>query len=124
MNRQQTDNDVEKLDNYKASSYINYQGDKLVNRFTAYSYWKLTKAMDSHNIARGRNTRMELVLKQITQPVLLIGISSDILCPVEEQAYMAAHIPDCKYEAISSEYGHDGFLIETIAINRILASWF
>ncbi|KAA5532414.1 homoserine O-acetyltransferase [Taibaiella lutea] len=124
MNRQQTDNDIEKLDNYKASAYISYQGDKLVNRFNAYSYWKLTKAMDSHNIARGRSTNLELALKQITQPVLLIGISSDILCPVAEQEYMALHIPDCRYEAIDSEYGHDGFLIETAAINGILGDWF
>ena len=39
----QTDPDSEKLDNYKASSYINYQGDKLANRFNAFSYWLLTK---------------------------------------------------------------------------------
>jgi homoserine O-acetyltransferase/O-succinyltransferase len=123
MNEQQTDTDFEKLDHYKASSYISYQGDKLVSRFNAYSYWKLTKAMDSHNIARGRSASPALALKQMAPPVLLIGISSDILCPVAEQRYMASHIPDCRYEEISSEYGHDGFLIETAAINSILNDW-
>src|ERR1051326_7905615 len=51
---QQTDDNHNKLDNHKASSYINYQGDKLVKRFNACSYWLLTKSMDSHNLARGR----------------------------------------------------------------------
>lgn len=123
MNQQQTDDDINKLENYKAESYIRYQGDKLVNRFNAYSYWKLTKAMDSHNIARGRNTTMEAVLGQITQPVLLIGISTDILCPLAEQAYIASHIRHCRYEIIDSDYGHDAFLIEAAQINKILGDW-
>src|SRR3569833_2837998 len=43
------------VDDFKASSYQNYQGDKLVKRFNAYSYWYLTKTMDSHNVGRGRH---------------------------------------------------------------------
>jgi homoserine O-acetyltransferase/O-succinyltransferase len=100
-----------KLDNYKASSYIHYQGEKLVKRFNAYSYWLLTKAMDSHNIARGRG-KMEDVLKSIQTPTLIIGISSDMLCPVAEQKFMAQHIPNSTFVEIDSPYGHDGFLIE------------
>jgi homoserine O-acetyltransferase len=52
MVQQQTDADAEKTDHFKASSYINYQGDKLVQRFNAYSYWQLTKSMDSHHLGR------------------------------------------------------------------------
>ena len=52
--QKQTDEDKEKLDHYRASSYIQYQGDKLVKRFNAYSYWLLTKSMDTHQLARGR----------------------------------------------------------------------
>ncbi len=106
----QTD-DEHKLDNYKASSYINYQGEKLVKRFNAYSYWLLTKAMDSHNIARNRGKMVE-VLKNIQTKTLIIGISSDHLCPVAEQKFMAQHIPNSTFVEIDSPYGHDGFLIE------------
>jgi homoserine O-acetyltransferase len=124
MNQQQTDHDFAKLENYKAESYIRYQGEKLLNRFNAYSYWKLTKAMDTHNIARGREASIEATLEQIKQPTLLIGISSDLLCPINEQRNIAAHLPDCTFIEIQSEYGHDGFLIETLQINKHLREWF
>ncbi len=106
----QTDNE-NKLDNFKASTYINYQGEKLVKRFNAYSYWILTKAMDSHNIARGRS-EIKSVLNSIQTKTLIIGISSDFLCPVAEQKFMAQHIPNSHFIEIDSPYGHDGFLIE------------
>lgn len=123
INKQQTDEDNDKTDQFKASSYINYQGDKLVNRFNAYSYWKLTKAMDSHNLARGRASNTEDVLASIQQPTLLIGISSDALCPAPEQRHIAAHLPTCTYFEMDSEFGHDGFLIETETIGRHLKAW-
>jgi homoserine O-acetyltransferase/O-succinyltransferase len=106
----QTDNE-HKLDNFKASSYIHYQGEKLVKRFNVYSYWLLTKAMDSHNIARNRE-KLETVLKSIAIKTLIIGISSDQLCPVAEQKMLAAHLPNATFVEIDSPYGHDGFLIE------------
>lgn len=123
MVQQQTDPDPEKTNDHKASAYIHYQGDKLVARFNAYSYYVLGKAMDSHQVARGRGGRIDAVLQTIQQPVLLIGISSDMLCPPEEQRQMAAHLPHCRYEEIGSQYGHDGFLIETEQITACYRSW-
>lgn len=123
MVQQQTDTDPEKLDDFKASSYINYQGDKLVQRFNAYSYWALTRSMDSHNIARGRGGNLETVLKTIVQRTLIIGISSDILCPLVEQQFLAKHIPNASLIEIDSSYGHDGFMVESKLISQHLAGW-
>ena len=123
MVKQQTDTNIEKLDNYKASSYINYQGDKLVKRFNACSYWLLTKSMDSHNLARGRAILIENSLKSITQKTLIIGISSDILCPVAEQQFMSQHMPNANFVIIDSAYGHDGFMVESKIISQHLAEW-
>ncbi len=106
----QTDHE-HKLDEFKASSYIHYQGEKLVKRFNAYSYWLLTKSMDSHNLSRNRG-KIEDVLNIIRTKTLIIGISSDMLCPVTEQKFMAQHMPDATFVEIESPYGHDGFLIE------------
>ena len=110
-NSQQEDGD-EKTDNFKASSYQNYQGDKLVKRFNSFSYWYLLKAMDSHNVGRNRASISD-ALKSITAKTLVIGISSDLLFPPSEQKFLAEKIPNASYLEIDSFYGHDGFLIET-----------
>jgi homoserine O-acetyltransferase len=123
MVKTQSDNDVEKKDGFKAASYINYQGDKLVSRFNAYSYWLLTKSMDSHHIARGRGNDISQVLQSIHQQTLIIGISSDILCPLCEQQTLAAHIPNATLLEIESGYGHDGFMVESGQISVLLAQW-
>lgn len=123
MVQQQSDTDSEKLDKYKASSYILHHGDKLVQRFNAYSYWHLTKSMDSHHLARGRGGKLEPVLQGMHQKTLIIGISSDILCPLTEQHFLAAHIPNSTLLEIDSDYGHDGFMVESKIISEHLAEW-
>jgi homoserine O-acetyltransferase len=119
---QQEEND-KKVDGFKASSYQNYQGEKLVNRFNAYSYWYLTKVMDSHNVGRGRHG-VEKALSLIKAKTLVIGIKSDLLFPVEEQQYLFRHIPKAAFSEFESFYGHDGFLIETEALTNIITSFF
>ncbi len=123
MVARQKDPDSDKLDHYKASSYIQYQGDKLVQRFNAMSYWLLTKSMDSHHIGRGRGGNTALILKDIIQKTLLIGINSDILCPIAEQQFLNRHLPNANLVVIDSNYGHDGFMVETSIISQHLANW-
>lgn len=112
----------DKIDGFKAASYIDYQGNKLVSRFNAYTYWLLTKSMDSHNVARGRG-KMEEVLKQVKAKTLVVGISTDFLCPVAEQKILASNIPDAKYVEIQSPFGHDGFLVEGKKIGGEIKTW-
>ncbi|BAU54802.1 homoserine O-acetyltransferase family protein [Mucilaginibacter gotjawali] len=111
------------VDGYKASSYQNYQGEKLVNRFNAYSYWYLSKSMDSHNVGRGRRG-VEKALSLIKARTLVIGIKSDVLFPIEEQQYLFRHISKSAFAELDSFYGHDGFLIETEALTNIITSFF
>jgi len=100
-----------KTNTLKVASYLNYQGDKLVNRFDANTYVKLTKAMDSHDVYRERKMYGD-ILNDITVPVLVIGISSDILYPTSEQKELALRLGSALYEEIHSDEGHDAFLIE------------
>jgi len=99
------------LDEFRASSYQQYQGKKLANRFNAFSYWTLTKAMDNHHIGRNRGT-LEATLKKIKAKTLVIGINSDVLFPIHEQIFLKDHISHAQLGIITSAYGHDGFLVE------------
>jgi homoserine O-acetyltransferase/O-succinyltransferase len=123
MNEKQSDPEINKLDNYRASSYISYQGNKLSRRFNAYSYWLLTKAMDSHNIARNRGGDLKKALASIPQRTLIVGITSDILCPLAEQKFLTDNIPNSTLISIDSLYGHDGFMVETERIGHCLKEW-
>lgn len=115
----QLEEDTDKTADFKAASYQNYQGEKLVKRFNAYSYYLLTRAMDSHNLGRGRESLAD-ALRSIQAKTLVVGISSDVLFPVEEQKFIAKFIPKAAYFEIDSFYGHDGFLIETKQLSKAI----
>ena len=107
---------------FAVESYLRYQGEKLVDRFDANSYVHLTRQMDTHDLARGRGG-YEDVLRSIEQPALVIGIDSDILYPTEEQQELARLMPNAELEIISSQHGHDAFLIEFKQLDRSIRAW-
>ncbi|MBS1680296.1 MAG: homoserine O-acetyltransferase [Bacteroidetes bacterium] len=108
-----------KLEGFRAASYLQYQGLKLANRFNAYTYWLLTKMMDSHQVGRGRES-VEAALQKVKANTLAIGIESDILFPVSEQKFLAKNIPNASFKTIDSLFGHDGFLLEFDQLNDIV----
>ncbi len=107
----------------RAASYQRYQGEKLAKRFNAYSYWYLSKAMDSHDIARDRGSITE-ALARIQSNTLVISITNDILFPESEQKQLHDGIKNSKYEIVNSQYGHDGFLIETEKISKAITAFY
>jgi homoserine O-acetyltransferase len=117
--KSQSENDIHSIANFKSESYQRYQGEKLARRFNAFSYYKLSQGMDSHNVGRGRKT-VEEALKKIKAKTLVIGIETDILFPLVEQKFLADHIPGASFKAIQSHYGHDGFLLEFDQIELII----
>jgi len=115
-----TQNEVEdKIDNFRAASYQKYQGEKLVRRFNAFSYWTLSKIMDSHNVGRERGS-VEATLSSLKARTTIIGIESDILFPLEEQKFLYRYIPNSRLKVIVSNLGHDGFLTENDQVNEII----
>jgi homoserine O-acetyltransferase len=105
----------DQMNRFKAAHYQRYQGEKLANRFNAYSYVTLTKAMDAHNVGRNRENVKNALLK-ITAKTLIIGITTDVLFPLSEQLFLNRNISNSIYKTINSSYGHDGFLIEFEAL--------
>lgn len=121
-NLTQQDTDPNQLSDFKACTYQDYQGDKLVKRFDAYSYFALSLMLDSHNMGRGRVSN-EAALNSIKARTLVVGIDSDILFPVEEQHFIADHIPSAVYREIHSQFCHDGFLIEYQQLTSIISEF-
>jgi len=122
-NIRQFETDVNKVSDFKAASYQNYQGEKLARRFNAYSYHLITRMMDTHNLGRNRGS-IENALSGIKSNTLAIGVSSDILFPPEELKFIAEHVPISKYVEIDSPFGHDGFLVESEQIAEVVNNFY
>lgn len=118
-NATQTDGDGEKLSGYRVTTYQQHQGEKLRKRFDAHCYYRLSQAVDSHNIARGRGS-VEAVLRSIRAKALVVAITSDILFPPADHDVMVANIPSVEYRLIDSPFGHDGFLVEYEQLDAII----
>jgi homoserine O-acetyltransferase len=100
---------------FEVERYLEYQGAKLVRRFDANSYLLLTKAMDLHDIGRGRGGT-DRALARLKVPVLALGVASDILYPLYQSAEIvelarAQGVP-ARLVEVDSPHGHDAFLIE------------
>ncbi len=107
---------------YDVQSYLRYQGDKINARFDANTYVTLTHAMHTHDLARGRG-EYAAVLARITQPALVVSVSSDALYPPHEQGFLAEKMPHARHEVLDSAHGHDGFLIETESLGALIAAF-
>lgn len=104
---------------HRVRTYQQYQGEKLCNRFNAYSYMTILDIHDSHDISRGRESN-EKVLTKVRARTLCIAITTDILFTPGEVKRLSDAIPGSEYREIESEFGHDGFLVEHEKLNMIL----
>lgn len=119
----QTESETDpRLEGYRATTYQQYQGQKLVKRFDAFAYWTLSKAMDNHHVGRDRGG-LDAALKQIRARTLAIGVNTDLLFPVQEQRLIAEKIPQAQYVEVDSRYGHDGFLIEVEQLTHLIGEF-
>ncbi len=107
---------------FAIEGYLHYQGAKLVDRFDANCYVRLTQSMDTHDVSEGRGEYFA-VLAGIRQPCLAVGISSDILYPLAEQQELAEHMPNAEFAVLDAPMGHDSFLIERSRLNDIVLDW-
>ncbi|MGI9600593.1 MAG: homoserine O-acetyltransferase MetX [Acidimicrobiales bacterium] len=111
---------------FDVESYLDHHGQKLVRRFDANSYLVLNRLMDLHDIGRGRSG-IESAIARINAPVLVASISSDALYPPRQQqelvAALAAENRRHHYHVVDSPEGHDGFLLEHVALRPIISSF-
>jgi homoserine O-acetyltransferase len=110
-------------DSFQVESYLDYHGEKLVRRFDANSYLVLNRAMDLHDLGRGRGGLTRAVAR-ISADVLTVAISSDTLYPPHQQSdihdAVTAAGGSSTFTVIDSPHGHDGFLLETDAVGALV----
>ncbi len=112
---------------FSVQGYLHHQGSKLVKRFDANSYVCLTRMANAHDLGlvapasaqsgKGKKT------PRIEQPVLLVGIPSDILFPMAEIRALAELLPAADVATLESVHGHDGFLIDADRLDAIIQRW-
>ncbi len=110
-----------RMDEFQISSYLRYQGTKLVSRFDANTYLTLTRAMDAFAL----NAEHVQALKETL--VWMVGIESDILYPPDE---MEAHFRTLTEAGVSARlgwlkgpWGHDTFLVEQKQMGALVAEF-
>ena len=100
-------------------SYLDFHGNRFTRRFDANSYITLVDAMSSHDVGRDRGG-VEDALARVTATTLVLGIDSDRLFPIDGQHRIARGIRTTldgdRAVVLASDFGHDGFLIETPAV--------
>lgn len=115
-----TQQDTEPLPElHRASTYQQYQGEKLCRRYNAYSYYTILNAFDTHDVGYERGG-VAAALARIEAETVVVGITTDIIFTPEEMRLLTERIPHSRYYEISSPFGHDGFLVEHEQLNEIL----
>lgn len=111
---------------FEVERYLDHHGEKLIRRFDANSYLIIGKAMDLHDVGRGRNG-LASAMARITAPTLTMGISSDMLYPAYQQRQirdiLATTGQRAEYVEIDSPHGHDAFLINLDQVAPPLAAF-
>ncbi|MDH5433488.1 MAG: alpha/beta fold hydrolase [Gammaproteobacteria bacterium] len=94
-------------------SYLNYQGGKFADFFSAERFHNLSLSIDLHKIEP----------QKISVKCLCVGIQEDLIAPIEQVKELVTRIgANAQYTELKSQYGHDGFLKEFDQLERILAT--
>ncbi len=109
---------------FEVEAYLDHHGDKLVRRFDTNSYLIIGKAMDLHDVGRGRGG-LGAGMRRIRVPALSMGIWSDMLYPAYQQRQIRDLIvaggAACEYVEVDSPHGHDAFLINLDQVGAPIA---
>ena len=107
---------------FEVERWLDRHGESFVERFDANAWLTLSRAMDTHDIARGRGDLATSVADVLVR-ALFVGISTDVLYPPQEIEAAAKLWPNAEYARLESSHGHDAFLIEGEAVNAIVRSF-
>ncbi|MCC7051807.1 MAG: alpha/beta fold hydrolase [Gemmatimonadaceae bacterium] len=104
------------------ATYLEHQGRKLVARFDPVEYEQRVRAMDTHDVGRGRGGWRD-VLAPLAHRIAAAGVAGDALYSAEiVEAW--ARATGVAFHTVTSIHGHDAFLLERAQVRSIIASAF
>ena len=113
---------------FSVESYLENHANKFTGQFDANCYLYLSRASDLFDIAEhGGSIKSGLGMLKL-QRALVIGVTTDILCPMRQQEDLAeglrSVVPDVEFERLDCLKGHDSFLVEMDAFRPVIGRFF
>jgi homoserine O-acetyltransferase/O-succinyltransferase len=113
---------------FEVESYLDYNAQKFVGNFDANSYLYLSRAMDWFDVADHGGSVNAGLAKICVKKALIIGVTTDILFPLEQQKEIAEGLiksgRNVEFVAIDSINGHDAFLVDRDHFSPVIADFF
>ena len=117
----------EELGIFNVESWLLHHGNKLANRFSLPSYVMMNHLLSTINIERDGKSAKKII-GSINAEIHLIAIDSDLFfTPSEDQRtfqMLKQKKENIYYHELKSIHGHDGFLVESDHVAKILKNIF
>jgi homoserine O-acetyltransferase len=112
---------------FQVESYLRHQGIAFTDRFDANSYLYITRAMDYFDLAEEHGGRLADAFAGTTARFCVVSFDTDWLYPTAESraivhALNAAAAP-VSFVELKAPFGHDSFLLEVPALDRVVAGF-
>lgn len=116
---------------FQVESYLRYQGSGFTRRFDANSYLYITRAMDYFDLAEEHGGQLARAFaghkRGAEARFCLVSFDTDWLYPTAESRHVvhalnAAGAP-VSFVELSAPYGHDSFLLDVPALDRVVAGF-
>ena len=113
---------------FQVESYLEGHAQRFVRTFDPNSYLYLSRASDWFDISEYGNGSVLEGLKRIhIEQALVIGVSTDILFPLEQQEQIAEGLEaagaNVQFVALDSPQGHDAFLVDIENYSRAIGGF-
>jgi homoserine O-acetyltransferase len=112
---------------FEIESYLRYQGDKFVDSFDANTYLLMTKALDYFNPADAYDGDLSTAFQIAKANFLILSFTSDWRFSPERSREIVKALLDNRinvsYAEISSNQGHDSFLMETPYYHQLVRAY-
>jgi homoserine O-acetyltransferase/O-succinyltransferase len=113
---------------FQVESYLEGHAQRFVRNFDPNSYLYLSRASDWFDIAEyGHGSVLEGLKRIRVERAMVIGVSTDILFPLQQQEQIAEGLhaagAEVEFVALDSPQGHDAFLVDIDNYSRAIGGF-